>query len=178
VATRLVPVAWFNRKSHDDEEPEADPRVSSSPFDTADNDGDEELPLRPVARRLGAEEAERIARGLEQLDAAGVDLDDLVSLGAAYDDAFDKWESGQVEEGHERIVERFAIGIGEHLHRHTDLSWQVVTDAFGTDLAVAGGGRGDFVVVPSNLVAARWMKRETGWVPGVVGHLVVRRSRR
>jgi hypothetical protein len=46
-----------------------------------------------------------------------------------------------------------------------------VTDAFGTDLAVAGG-KDDFVVVPGNLVAARWMNAETGWVPGVVGHLV------
>ena len=69
------------------------------------------------------------------------------------------------------IVERFAIGIGEHLHRATDLSWSRVTDAFGTDLAVAGG-KDDFVVVPGNLVAARWMNAETGWVPGVVGHLV------
>ena len=53
----------------------------------------------------------------------------------------------------------------------TDLSWSRVTDAFGTDLAVAGG-KDDFVVVPGNLVAARWMNAETGWVPGVVGHLV------
>jgi hypothetical protein len=27
-------------------------------------------------------------------------------------------------------------------------------------------------VVPANLVAARWMNGETGWLPGVVGHLV------
>lgn len=170
-------MAWFTRKSRD-EEPEAAPRLSASPFDRADVDDEGDLPLHPVARRLGTEEAERISRGLEQLAAADVDLDDLVSLGNAYDDAFHQWASGEVDESHDRIVERFAIGIGEHLHRHTDLSWQVVTDVFGTDLAVAGGGRSDFVVVPSNLVAARWMNRETGWVPGVVGHLVMRRNRR
>jgi len=81
------------------------------------------------------------------------------------------------QEGHEAIVERYAIGIGEHLSRHTDLSWALVTDAFGTDLALAGG-RDEFVVVPSNLVAARWLNQERGWIPGVVAHLVrVRASR-
>jgi hypothetical protein len=76
------------------------------------------------------------------------------------------------------VVERFAMGIGEHLHRHTDLRWQLVTDAFGTDLAVADGFKGGFVVVPMNLVAVRWLRREQGWVPGVVGHLVQLRTRR
>jgi hypothetical protein len=32
--------------------------------------------------------------------------------------------------------------------------------------------------VPHNLVAGRWMRGETGWVPGVVGHMVRRRNRR
>jgi hypothetical protein len=27
-------------------------------------------------------------------------------------------------------------------------------------------------VVPGNLVAARWINGETGWLPGVVRHLV------
>ncbi len=72
---------------------------------------------------------------------------------------------------------RYALGIGEHLHRHTDLDWQLVTDVFGTDLAVAGGFSGSFSVVPGNLVASRWMRGETGWLPGVVGHLVALRDR-
>ena len=76
--------------------------------------------------------------------------------------------------GHDEIVERYAIGIGEHLARHTDLAWEVVTDVFGTDMAVAAG---DFVVVPSNLVAVRWMRREPAWVEGVVGHLLTLRTR-
>lgn len=171
-------MAWFNRRARDDEEPEASSQAGASPFRTSDLDDEEELPLHPIGRRLGADETERIAASVQQLDAAGIDLDDLDALGAAYDEAYRAWESGEATEGHDQIVERFAIGIGEHLNRHTDLSWQVVTDAFGTDLAVSGGGRGDFVVVPTNLVAVRWMKRETGWVPGVVGHLVARRSRR
>ena len=50
--------------------------------------------------------------------------------------------------------------------------------ALGDDvLAVADGMRGGFVVVPMNLVAVRWLRREQGWVPGVVGHLVRLRTR-
>ncbi|HYQ31988.1 MAG TPA: DUF3806 domain-containing protein, partial [Lapillicoccus sp.] len=98
---------------------------------------------------------------------------DLDALGAAYDEALTTWQAARKgdQEDEREIVERFAIAIGEHLHRSTDLRWSRVTDAFGTDLAVAGG-KDDFVVVPGNLVAARWMNAETGWVPGVVGHLV------
>jgi hypothetical protein len=181
-AATLGPVAWFQRKAGK-EDPQPEPDSSSgkawSPFTTVQGvDDTDELPLRPVAKRLGPEEESLIARALEELAAGGVDVNDLDSLGSAYDQAFRAWRDGQSGEDYDRIVQRFAVGIGEHLNRRTDLDWQVVTDAFGTDLAVFGGGRGDFVVVPSNLVAARWMTGETGWIPGVVGHLVVRRTRR
>ena len=90
-----------------------------------------------------------------------------------------QWASGDEESrpDHSAIVERYAIGIGAHLDRHTDLDWQVVTDVFGTDLSLAEGFKGSFVVVPHNLVAGRWMRGETGWVEPVVGHIVRRRSR-
>ena len=29
-----------------------------------------------------------------------------------------------------------------------------------------------YTFVPGNLVASRWMRGETGWIPGVVSHLV------
>ncbi|HET8766639.1 MAG TPA: DUF3806 domain-containing protein, partial [Pedococcus sp.] len=107
-------------------------------------------------------------------------VDDLDSLSAGLDAAYRSWE--QSPEGarpdHAAVVERYALGIGEHLERHTDLDWQVVTDVFGTDLALTEGFKGTFVVVPHNLVAGRWMRGETGWVPGVVGHMVRRRNRR
>lgn len=70
------------------------------------------------------------------------------------------------------IVDRYALLIGEYVARRTDLEWQIVTDVFGTDLAVADRFGVTFVIVPSNLVAVRWMRGETGWVPGVVGHMV------
>ncbi|MDQ6714487.1 MAG: DUF3806 domain-containing protein, partial [Actinomycetota bacterium] len=136
-------------------------------------------PVRPVIENPGVEDQQRIARGRADLESASVDVDDLNKLGAAFDSALAEWQHarrGQREDERE-LVERFAIAVGEHLHRHTDLSWSRVTDAFGTDLGVAGG-RDEFVVVPSNLVAARWMNAESGWVPGVVGHLVRLRASR
>ena len=48
----------------------------------------------------------------------------------------------------------------------------MVTDVFGTDLSLTEGFKGSFVVVPHNLVAGRWMRGETGWIPAVVGHIV------
>jgi hypothetical protein len=152
--------------------------MESGPAAALAGDTDDEAALRPVAVPVGEEDRARIAAALAALAAEGVDVDDLTSLGAGYDTAYTAWESApeKARPDHAAIVERYALGVGEHLARHTDLDWEVVTDVFGTDLAVAGGGT--FVVVPGNLVAARWMRGETGWLPGVVGHLVQRRSRR
>jgi hypothetical protein len=137
-----------------------------------------EVPERAVVEPVGAEDRQRIEVALAELAEAGVDVDDLDSIGAGLDAAFAAWEAQpEPREGHDMVIARFALGLGEHLHRHTDLRWGIVTDAFGTDLGVAGTGRGDFVVVPGNLIAVRWLRRETGWVPGVVGHIVRMRSR-
>jgi hypothetical protein len=110
----------------------------------------------------------------------GVDVDDLHSLSAGLDRAYAAWAAADEDDrpDHAAIVERYAIGIGAHLDRHTDLDWQVVTDVFGTDLSLTEGFKGSFVVVPHNLVAGRWMRGETGWIPAVVGHIVRRRTRR
>jgi hypothetical protein len=170
-------VAWFSRKDRTADAPAGSRGVGR---DAGGHDGGGEIgeletepPLRPVIERLGVEEQQRVAAGRAALERAGIDVDDLAALGAAYDAALTAWLSARKggREDERDIVERFAIGVGEHLHRNTDLSWSRVTDAFGTDLAVAGG-RDDFVVVPGNLVAARWMTGASGWVPGVVAHLV------
>ena len=175
-------MAWFGRRRDDAAEPEeaadASPTLDlSAAGDTLADDG---AALRPVVAPLGEDERNRIAGALEALAADGVDVDDLNSLSDGLDAAYRAWE--QAPEGarpdHAAVVERYAIGIGEHLDRHTDLDWQVVTDVFGTDLALTEGFKGTFVVVPHNLVAGRWMRGETGWIPAVVGHMVRRRTRR
>ena len=169
-------MAWFRRGAR--EAATEEPRAGSAGSSSAAGFGlGDEVPLTPVVESVPEPEQARIATALVELEAVGVDVDDLASIGAGLDAAFAAWESAPEREPHDRIVERFALGIGEHLHRHTDLRWQLVTDAFGTDLAVADGMRGGFVVVPMNLVAVRWLRREQGWVPGVVGHLVRLRTR-
>lgn len=178
-------MGWFSRRS-DPDAGVTDDRGAPAParYPAADEtliDENGMGPLRPRDRGLGEGERERIAAGLAALAEAGVDVDNLESLAAAYDQAYAQW-SGTAKrrrEDHDLLVERFAIGLGEYLTRHTDLRWRIVTDVFGTDLAVADEREGDFVVVPGNLVAARWMRGETGWLPGVVRHLIsVRESAR
>lgn len=161
-----------SRRRHEDEaDSGAEPRVRALP-DTGDTPP-QDLPLKPESRRLTTEERQWIDGVLAALEAEGVDVDDLESVGAGFDRALAHWVSSQGSD-HDEIVQRYAVAVGEHLHRHTDLAWEVATDVFGTDLAVVSG---DFVVVPANLVAVRWMRRETGWVPQVVGHLVTLRTR-
>lgn len=115
-------------------------------------------------------ERSRITRGLEELAARGIDVDDADAIGAAYDRAQADARSGDGD-GAAVVVELFGIAIGEHLARRSARGWAVVTDVFGTDLGLVDA-RADTVIVPHNLVSARWMRGETGWVPGVVRHLV------
>lgn len=178
-------MAWFSRKSGPSDEVTArggtayPPAASSASAAAVPSSAGDDIPLRPVIERPGVEEQQRIATGLQALESEGVDLDDLQALGAGFDAALAQWlgTPRRQRDGHEVVVERYAIGIGEHLVRHTDLSWALVTDAFGTDLAVAET-RDEFVVVPANLVASRWLNQESGWIPGVVGHLVRLRTSR
>jgi hypothetical protein len=165
----------FSRKGKDDTDEPADlePGVGEDLDDALGPD----VTGRTVAVPLGDEERDRIASALEHAAAEGVDVDDLASIGAHYDTAYRRWaDEGGSGEGPDVVVETYAVAIGEHLARHSARDWAVVTDVFGTDLGLVAA-RADTVVVPHNLVGARWMRGETGWVPGVVSHLVRIRPR-
>ncbi len=175
-------MAWFSRRSKD--EPGADPgRSAAGPPAGGPPAGGHLLELsddtvtRPVAKPLTEAETTRIAASLDELDRRGVDVDDLTSIGAAYDAACTSRVGTDPDNDAKHVCEVFAIAIGEHLQRHSTLSWAVVSDMFGTDLGLAGS-RSETVVVPHNLVSARWMRRERGWIPGVVGHLLRLNARR
>ncbi|HEY3534831.1 MAG TPA: DUF3806 domain-containing protein [Pedococcus sp.] len=176
-------MAWFGRRRGEPEPaPEADTGsgAGAGPAGAGESLVADGASLQPVVARVPPQDRARIDAAVAALAAGGVDLDDLESIGAALDAAYRSWEGAPLgsRADHAAIVERFAMAIGEHLDRHTDLDWQLVTDVFGTDLALTEGFKGSFVVVPHNLVAGRWMRGETGWVPAVVGHLVRRRTRR
>jgi hypothetical protein len=163
-------VGWFSRDKAGAKPDAAAVPSAGSPAD---------VPERPSAQALTNAERTRIWSALATLEAAGVDVDDLTSLSTAYDAARTTWEGAAPNEREDSgaVVERFALGIGEHLNRHTDLTWSIVTDGFGTDLGLMGR-RDDTVVVPHNLVGARWLNGERGWIPGVVAHLVRTRAAR
>ena len=169
-------MAWFGRTKGEEPEPVEELELASA----ADQLVDDGESLRPVVTALGAEERARIDAALAALEAEGVDVRDLASLSAGLDAAYAAWTAGNETDrpDHAAIVERYAIGVGAHLEQTTDLDWQVVTDVFGTDLSMTEGFKGSFVVVPHNLVAGRWMRGETNWIPAVIGHIVRRRTRR
>ncbi len=132
---------------------------------------DDGRPQRPDSAPPGPAELARVAAALERLADQGVDVDDLASLGAAYDDAVARPAAGLDAGDRDHAVEVIGIGVGEHLVRHGRMDWALVSDVFGTDLGVVARRRGT-AVIPANIVATRWINGETGWLPGVVTHLV------
>jgi hypothetical protein len=98
--------------------------------------------------------------------AHGIDPADLESVAAAYDRALDR----QDDLDSSAVVELLGTAVGDHLVVVGGYRWVVSTDPFGTDLAVEPPRRG-VPVVTRMMVAVRWMGRERGWIPGVVGHL-------
>ena len=119
---------------------------------------------RPVSRSLEPAERSRIEAASGRLAELGVDVDDLGSISASYDTAFSGWQDdpGSIDSG--EIVDLYGLAIGEHLARNSARQWAVVTDVFGTDLGLVAA-QADTVIVPHNIVSARWMRRERGWIP-------------
>lgn len=139
-------------------------------------DDDDQRPLRPYADPLRSADLEVLDRCRAQLAEAGVDTTSLHSIGAAYDTAVRDW-AARVSAGegagsdHGPMVERFAVAIGDWLVGQTDLRWAAVTDVFGTALGLMSADD-EFAVVPVNMVSGRWLNGQTGWIAGVLGHLV------
>lgn len=166
----------FSRKGKDEHDDPADPRLADE-IEVGPEEPAAELHTgRPLSRPLSDDERERVDSALERLGGLGIDVDDLEAIGAGYDAAYAKWTSDPQAEGPDVIVDTYAFAIGEHLARHSARHWAVVTDVFGTDLGLVDA-RADTVIVPHNLVGARWMRGERGWIPGVVTHLVGLRPR-
>ena len=118
-------------------------------------------------RRLTAEDESTLDEVRARYAEHGIAPADLDTIAAAYDRALDAGE-GAVESSD--VVALVSTAIGDHLVATAGHRWVVSTDPFGTDLAVEPPRPG-LPVVPRTMVAVRWMGRERGWIPGVVGHL-------
>ena len=152
-------------------EPTPEPEPSSSTWEDP-TDGpdliDDGRPQRPGSDPIGAEDRARIDAALARFAEVGGDVDDLASVGSHFDRAVTGDASAL---GADEAVDVLGLVVGEHLVRHGRMDWRIISDAFGTDLGVSARRR-DLSVIPPTIVATRWINRETGWVPGVVGHLV------
>ena len=161
----------FSRRARD--EAAGPPSETAEPSDWEGGDGsdvvDDGRPQRPDDEPIGEAERARIDAALARMSEAGWDVDDLQSIATAYDQAFGAETAASP--GRDDVVEVVGIAIGEHLVRHGRMDWRVVTDAFGTDLGVVARRR-PVSVIPTTIVATRWINGERGWIPGVVGHLV------
>ena len=124
-------------------------------------------PLEEIGvRRLTAEEEQALEAARAGYAEHDIDPVDLETVVAAYDRALEQHDA----EDASAVVDLLGTAIGDHLVATAGYRWVVSTDPFGTDLAVEPPRRG-IPVVTRMLVAVRWMARETGWIPGVIGHL-------
>jgi hypothetical protein len=121
-----------------------------------------EITIRPLDRA-----AQRALAGwLGDARAAGVDVADLDSIGATYDDYV---HQVLLTPAAERVdptptLTMIAMAMGEYLQRNSSLQWRVAGDAQGTDLALASAD--DLgVLYPIDPVAQAWEQRQRGWLP-------------
>jgi hypothetical protein len=125
----------------------------------------------PNFQPLSASEREWVAGVLALGSDAGLDPDDLHGVSEFLDRELAAWLA---EPEHQRpdpnsLINVVGVTVGEHFVRN-GFEWRIVTDEFGTDLAVVREP-GQLPVVPTNLVAKRWSEPEFGWVLPVVSAL-------
>jgi hypothetical protein len=60
------------------------------------------------------------------------------------------------------MINAFGIAFGQYLVDIVGLEWKAVSDDYGTEIAVYGKP-GNIIVFPTNLVAKRYEKNETGF---------------
>jgi hypothetical protein len=156
-------------RGRDDEpaRPDDDPDAVSGGGSGGDDELDGIYAVEEIGiRRLTPDEEAALEAVRAGYAAHGIDPADLDTVATAYDRAL----AAHDPEDSSTLVELFGTAVGDHLVQVGGYRWVVSTDPFGTDLAVEPPRRG-VPVVTRMLVAVRWMGRETGWIPGVVGHL-------
>lgn len=128
-----------------------------------------EITVRPLDRT-----AQRALTGwLGDAQAAGIDVDDLDSIGTAYDDYVHEVLLTPADQRPDPTptLTMIAMAMGEYLQRNSTLQWRVAGDAQGTDLALTSAD--DLgVLYPIDPVAQAWSQRQRGWLPVFVRELM------
>mgnify|MGYP001172748843 FL=1 len=156
-------MGWFRKKPSG----AGDHAAESTEVPSADDlDGSDAVVESIITTALDAGQHAQVEERLRQAITLGADPEDIASIGHT----LDRLRSLPDETVSRADLDAVATALGEHLARHGGFRWAFITDPFGSDVGLESR-RGTTTVVPSNLVAARWMRRETGWVEGVVRHL-------
>jgi hypothetical protein len=104
-------------------------------------------------------EAERawLASLLAELHAEGVEIE-RDSLSQYFDRQRHGWFATRPRKRPDPnpIINRTGAGLGELLIQSSDLRWVVITDEYGTEMAVHGEV-GDILLFPMNAVGKRWV---------------------
>jgi hypothetical protein len=109
--------------------------------------------------------AGQAGRSLEPHDRMGPeDLDAVWSQWIAL------WRPG---EDPNPVINALGLALGSYLIDRADLSWKVVEDEYGTEIAIHGQP-GDILIFPTNLVAKRFESRTTEFFVAIVAELETR----
>lgn len=115
---------------------------------------------------LGRSEQRALQRWLSDAVRWDVAVDDLESIGRCYDDFVARVLATPPAERKDptAVCTMIGMALGEHLVRNSRLEWRVVTDAQGTDLAVATPEENG-ILYPADPVMDMWAQQQVGWLP-------------
>lgn len=84
---------------------------------------------------------------------------------AALDRAYRAWRRTPGDIAANNVINAFGAALGQMMIDRFRFDWAIVTDQYGTDLAVHGlPGTADILVFPQNLIAKRHERGEAGFI--------------
>lgn len=106
-----------------------------------------------------------LAGWLADAQRAGIDLDSATSIERAYEEYFVAVLETPAPDRADptEMLTMIGIAMGEFVQRRTDVTWRVVTDDDGPDLALVGVD-GTGVFFPADPVADNWNSGQRGWL--------------
>lgn len=120
---------------------------------------------QPAHEPLTDEEWQWIFDRLGEAAEIGMDVADVVSIEARYDEVVHAIERGEAPEGTaEELIDVAGIALGEHLRQATGTRWAIFVDGDGSGLCLWEGPPEHRTLFPQATVANRVQRRETGWI--------------
>lgn len=131
--------------------------------------------MEPQISELTANEVGWLDQLLGGLRAAGVNPVDVTALGEYCDREYAahaaKSPAGNADPN--LTINRVGAGFGEHLRSRLPFRWVVVTDQWGTDLAITLQP-GNVILTPMTMIGKRWSEGTTGFLPSLAEGVVAK----